>query len=95
MNLHMSIRNSNLYNTNKGGLPWCLSSKESGSQCSRHRFDPWVRKVTWGRKWQPTPISLPGKSQGQMNLVGYSPWGHTRVGLDFVTKQQKQQNIIP
>ena len=28
------------------------------------------------RKWQPTPEFLPGKSHGQRNLVGYSPWGH-------------------
>ena len=29
----------------------------------------------WRRKWQPTPVFWPGKSQGQRNLVGYSPWG--------------------
>ncbi|MCG4815354.1 hypothetical protein L0N19_19785, partial [[Eubacterium] rectale] len=33
------------------------------------------RKITWGRKWQPTPVFLPGKSHGQRNLVGYCPWG--------------------
>ena len=37
----------------------------------RHTFDPWVRKITWRRAWQPTPIFLPGESQGQKNLVGY------------------------
>ena len=41
----------------------------------RHRFDPWVRKTPWRRKWQPTPVFLPGKSLGQRSLVGYSPWG--------------------
>ena len=30
----------------------------------------------WRRKWQPTPVLLPGKSHGQRSLVGYSPWGH-------------------
>ena len=30
---------------------------------------------TWRRKWQPTPVFLPGKSHGQRSLVGYSPWG--------------------
>ena len=39
-------------------------------------FDPWVRKIPWRRKWQPTPVFLPGKSQGQRSLAGYSPWGH-------------------
>ena len=41
----------------------------------RSRFDPWVRKMPWGRKWHPTPVFLPGKSHGQRSLVGYSPWG--------------------
>ena len=36
-------------------------------------FDPWVRKIPWGRKWQPTPVFLPGESHGQRSLGGYSP----------------------
>ena len=44
-------------------------------QCGRPRFNPWVRKIPWRRKWQPTPLLLPGKSHGQRSLVGYSPWG--------------------
>ena len=44
-------------------------------QCERPGFDPWVRKIPWRRKWQPTPIFLPGKSHGWRNLAGYSPWG--------------------
>ena len=39
------------------------------------RFDPWVRKIPWRRKWQPTAVFLPGKSHGLRFLVGYSPWG--------------------
>ena len=35
----------------------------------------WVRKIPWRRKWQPTPLFLPGKSHGQRSLMGYSPWG--------------------
>ena len=37
--------------------------------------DPWVRKLPWRRKKQPTPVFLPGESHGQRSLVGYSPWG--------------------
>ena len=37
-------------------------------------FNPWVRKILWGRKWQPTPVFLPGESHGQRSLAGYSPW---------------------
>ena len=36
----------------------------------------------WRRKWQPTPVFLPGESHGWRNLVGYSPWGLQRVGHD-------------
>ena len=41
----------------------------------RCRFDPWVRKILWRRKWQPTPVFLPGKPHGQRSLAGYSPGG--------------------
>ena len=36
---------------------------------------PWVRKFPWRRKWQPTPLFLPGKSHGRRSPVDYSPWG--------------------
>ena len=42
----------------------------------RCRFDPWIRKTPWRRKWSPTPVFLPEKFHGQGNLLGYSPWGH-------------------
>ena len=38
-------------------------------------FDPWVGKIPWRRKLQPTQVLLPGKSNGQRSLDGYSPWG--------------------
>ena len=34
-------------------------------------FDPWVRKIPWRRKWQPTPVFLPEESHGQRSLAGY------------------------
>ena len=40
----------------------------------RHGFDPWVGKIRWRRKWQPTPGFLPEKPHGQRSLAGYSPW---------------------
>ena len=43
------------------------------------------RFFPWRRKWQPTPVFLPGKSHGQKSLVGYSPWG-CRVRHDLATK---------
>ena len=44
-------------------------------QCWRSGFDPWVRRIPWRRKWQPTLVFLPGKSHRQRSLAGYSPWG--------------------
>ena len=40
---------------------------------------PGFGKIPWRRKWQPTPVLLPGKSHGQRSLVGYSPWGHKEL----------------
>ena len=40
------------------------------------RVDPWIGKIPWRRKWQPSPVFLPGKSHGERSLAGYSPWGH-------------------
>ena len=48
------------------------------------RFDLWVEKIPRGRKWQPTPVFLPGESCRQRSLVGYSLCGHKRVGHDWV-----------
>ena len=47
------------------------SGKESACQCRRPGFNPWVRKMSWRRKWQLTPVFLPGKSHGQRSLTGY------------------------
>ena len=44
-------------------------------QCKRPGFHPWVGKIPWRRKWQPTPVLLPGKSHWRRSLVGYSPQG--------------------
>ena len=43
--------------------------------CGRPGFNPWVGKISWRRKWQPTPVLLPGESHGGRSLVGYSPQG--------------------
>ena len=51
------------------------------------RFNSWVGKVPWRRKWQPTPVSLLGKSHARRSLAGYSPWDpkelDTTEQLDF------------
>ena len=72
-------RNTEAQKPSRGGqerhvLPIWLRSKEFACQCSRHRLDPWIGKIPWRRKWQPTAVFLPGKSHGQKGLVGYSSW---------------------
>ena len=51
----------------------------------RYRYGSRIRKIPWSRKWQPTPVFLPGKSHGERNLVGYSPWIHKHLGLTACT----------
>ena len=55
-------------------LRW-LSGKESTCQHRRRGFNPWAGKIPWRRKWELTPVLLPGKFCGQRNLAGYSQWG--------------------
>ena len=45
------------------------------STMRRPGFNPWFGKIPWRRKWQSTPVLLPGISHGQRSLVGYSPRG--------------------
>ena len=84
--LKMAVQDSecyvNLVNTagQFEGLPGWHSGKESTCQCRRCRrgkFDPWIRKTPWSRKWQPTPVFLPGESHGQRSPTGDSPTSWT------------------
>ena len=65
-------------------FPGDTSGKEPVCQCRRHKrrgFNPWVEKIPWKRKWQPTPVFLLGISQGQRSLAGYSPWDCKESGM--------------
>ena len=66
------------------GFPGGASGKEPVCQYrryKRHGFNPWVGKITWRRKWQPTPVFLPGESHGRRNLTGSSPWGPKELDM--------------
>ena len=56
-------------------VPQMVKKKQICLRCRRPRFDSWVGKTPWRRKWQPAPVFLPGESHGQRNPAGYSPWG--------------------
>ena len=68
--------------------PGSTSGKEPTCQCKRHlrcEFDPWVGKIPWRRKWQPTPVFLPGEPHEQRILVGYSLWVRKELDTTKVT----------
>ena len=48
----------------------------------------------WRRKWQPTPVFLPGESQRCGSLVGCYLWGRTELDTTGVTQQQQQQHYV-
>ena len=66
----------------KSGFPNGTSGNKSACQFRRHKrpgFNPWVGKILWSRKWQPTPVLLPGKFCGRRSLACYSPGGHKEL----------------
>ena len=71
--------------------PLCIQSlghSTNGSPACSHTFYLWVGKIPWRRKWQPTPVSLPGKSHGQRNLEDYSPWGRKELDTTEATERE-------
>ena len=62
-----------------GNFPVALVIKNlpaNAGDISRQGCDPWVVRIPWRRKWQPTSVFLPGESHGQRGLADYSPSGH-------------------
>ena len=61
------------------------------------KFDPWVGKIPWRRKWQPTPVFLPGKFHGQMSLTGYTLKGHKELDMteQLSTHNERISNVLP
>ena len=54
--------------------------------------DPWVGKIPSRRAWQPTPVSLLGKSHGQRSLVGYGLWGCKEWDMTEATARMKHDH---
>ena len=72
--LHSQYGHTALFFANSQGFPCGTSDKEPACQCRRHKRcepHPWVRKILWRRRWQPTPVFSPGEFHGQRSLAGY------------------------
>ena len=67
------------------GFPGGSEVKTSAFKCRRPGFDPWVRKIPWRRKWQPTPIFLPGESHGWRSLATVHGVAKSRTRLSDLT----------
>ena len=77
---------------NIGRLPLWHSGKEStgnAGEAGDAGSIPWVGKIPWSRRWQPTSVFLPGKSHGHKSLVDSSPWGHK---VSDTTEHTQQNN---
>ena len=58
------------------GFPGGSDGKESVRNEGDPGSIPEAGKIPWRKKWQSTPVFLPGEFLGQWSLAGYSPWGH-------------------
>ena len=59
------------------------------------RFDPWIRKISWRREWQPTLVFLPGVSVWTKELGGPQFIGSQRVGYDLAANTFGHQSLLP
>ena len=79
-------------------FPGGSESKSVCLQLRRPGFNPWIGKIPWRRKWQPSPVLLPWKSHGRRSLVGYSLWGRkesdTTERLYFLFLQTEERSYI-
>ena len=71
----MQILSNKLIITSRLGFPGGSVVKNLPANAEDAGLTPGSRRSP-GRKWQPTPVFLPGKTHGQRSLAGYSPWGH-------------------
>ena len=87
MYMHIVLKHRlNIYKGHSQGFPGGAVVKNPPAR--RHKrlgLDPWLRKISWSQKCQPTPVFLSGKFQGQRKLVNYSPWNHKESDMTECT----------
>ena len=71
------LQYSRLENPMDGGAWWAAVHGAAKSWTRLSNFTFTLHFDDWRRKWQPTPVFLPGESQGQRSLLGCRLWGHT------------------
>ena len=75
------------------------TQQQQACQCKRHRrrkLDPWVVKIPWSRKWQPTPVFLSGQFHGERSLAGYMSMGsQSRTRLSTHVNTSKGLTLGP
>ena len=59
------------------------------------KFHLWVRKISWRRKWPPTPVSLPGESHEHRSLAGYSPRARSQDTTEQLSTAQLLASALP
>ena len=74
-----------------GCSPWSRKESDMTERLPFHSSLSLFTFMHWRRKWQPTPVFLPGESQGWGSLVGCCLWGHTELDTTEVTQYQQQQ----
>ena len=78
--LHSTLRHLCFFQgVRSSGLPCGLRWERVHLPCRRPRFSPWIRKIPWRRKWQPTPVLFPGESHGHRGPAGCTPWGRKKA----------------
>ena len=82
------LQRSCLENPMDGGAWWAAVHGAAKSQTWLSDFLSLFTFLHWRRKWQPTPVFLPGESQGRGSLVGCRLWGRTELDTTEATQQQ-------
>ena len=93
MDLLTPLQYSCLENPMDGGGWWAAVHGVARSQT--RLSDVTFTFTHWRRKWQPTPVFLPGESQGWRSLVGCHLWGRTELDMtEAIQQQQQQQQLV-